>query len=148
MRDIVGNGVPPRREAAIGAEEVAVAGLELDVGAIPDGLPLKGGVEAAGEGLDDFPAGHAEEEGLVGGGEILAVAALEADDGVGSGDELDRPFGVLGGSVPVLGHRLLVLLRQEVLVVVAPETHGLSVVEEVHPASEVVLFRVDGREIG
>lgn len=136
--DVVGHGVAPGREAAVGPEEVAVAGAELDVGALPHGLPLEGGVEAAGEGLDHLAPGHAEEEGLVGGGEVLAVAALEAEDGVGVEDELDGPPGAGGGPVAVLGDGLLVLLRHQVLVVAAPEAHRPGVAEELHARQEAV----------
>ena len=110
MGDIVGYRVSPRRQPTVSPEEVTVAGLELDAVAFSDGLPLDRGIEAPGKGLDDFPAGHSEKEGLVRGGEVLAVAALEADDGFGSGYELDGPSGGFGGSVSVLGHRLFVFL--------------------------------------
>ncbi|PON98542.1 hypothetical protein TorRG33x02_057760 [Trema orientale] len=43
--------------------------------------------------------------------------------------DLDGLSGVLEGSVLVLGHRLLVLLSSEVLVMVALEVHHLCVVE-------------------
>lgn len=144
MGDVVGDRIAPGWKAAICTEEVAVRGAELDVGAIPDGLPLNGGVEAARESLEDLAAGHSEEKGVVGGGEVLAVAALEADDGFGVEDELDGPPGRLGGAVAVLGHGLLVLLRHQVLVVPAPQPHCLGVTEELHPVP--VLVAADQRQ--
>lgn len=65
MRDVMSDGVAPRGKAAVGTEELAVASLELDLIALSDWFPLKGGVEAVREGLEDFMAGHAEEERLV-----------------------------------------------------------------------------------
>lgn len=96
VRNVVGHRVPPRRQAPIGSEEVAVPGPEPDLGAFSDGLPLHRGVEPPGQSLEHFPAGHAEQVGLVGGGEVLGEAALEADDGIGFGYELDGPSGLLG----------------------------------------------------
>ncbi|PON33388.1 hypothetical protein TorRG33x02_354990 [Trema orientale] len=60
------------------------------------------------------------------------AGALEPNNGFGSGHELDGLSGILGGSVLVLGHRLLALLSVEVLVVVSLEVHRLGVVEKVH----------------
>lgn len=100
MGDVVGDGVAPRGHAAVGAEEVAIAGPELDAVALTDGFPLEGRVKApGGKGLDDLAAGHAEEERDVGGGEVLAVAALESKHGVGAVDELDGPAGIAGRAI-------------------------------------------------
>lgn len=128
MRD----GVPPRRQPAVGPQKLAVPRLELNGALVFDRLPLDGAVEAFGERLQHLPAGHPEEEGVVGGGEVLAVAALEADDVVGVGDEFDGPFGGFGGAVAVLGHGLLVFLGRQVLVVGVLQPDGFSLVEELH----------------
>lgn len=134
----MGDGVAPRRNAAVGAEELAVAGPELDPIALTDGFPLDGRVEPSRKGLGHFPAGHAEEVRLVRGGEVAAVAALEADDGLVALEAaavagvLDSPPGVLGGPISILGHRVLVFVGVEVLVVVALQPDGGGVVEEVH----------------
>lgn len=138
MRDVMGHRVSPRWQAPIGPEEVSVAGLEPDLIAVSDWLPLDRGVEAPGQRLEHFAAGHAEQEGLVGGGEVLAEAALESDHGFGSGYDLHSPLGRFGGSVSVLSDRLFVFFGHKVLVVVAAEAHRLCVVKEVHSDSELV----------
>ena len=145
LRNIVGHRVPPRRQSPISPQEVAVAGLELDMVPVSDGLPLERGVDPLGPRLGHLATGHAEQEGMVGGGEVLVVAALEADDGVGVGHELHGPARVLGGSVPVLSHRLLVLVGQQVLIVVATQAHRLGVAEEFHGGAELV--GIDLREL-
>lgn len=134
----MGHRVSPRWQAPIGPEEVSVAGLEPDLIAVSDWLPLDRGVEAPGQRLEHFAAGHAEQEGLVGGGEVLAEAALESDHGFGSGYDLHSPLGRFGGSVSVLSDRLFVFFGHKVLVVVAAEAHRLCVVKEVHSDSELV----------
>lgn len=111
MGDIVSNRVPPRWQSTISPEEVPVAGLELHLSTIPERLPLDGGIEPPRQALNHFAASDAEQERLVGRREILAIAALEADDVVVLRHVLHDPLGVLGGAVPVLAHRLLVLLR-------------------------------------
>ena len=132
--DIVGDGIAPWREAAVGAEEVAVAGLELGLDAVADGLPLDGGVEAGGHGLEDLAAGDAEEEGLVRGGEVAVVAALEAQNRGGPVHDLHRPPGVAGCPVAVLAHVLLVLVRRQIFVVVAPKPDHPRPAEKIHHA--------------
>jgi len=134
----VRDGVSPGRQAPVGAEEVAVASLELDAASVLDGLPLDGGVKPLGEGLEDLVARHAQQEGLVGGGEVFTVTALEAYYVVVFGHVFDHPPRALGGPVAALRDRLFVLLRQQVLVVVAAETHRLGAVEEVHAIFELV----------
>lgn len=134
VRDVMGDGVAPRREAAVGAEEVAVAGLELDLDAVANRLPLDGGVEARGHGLEDLAAGDAEEEGLVGGGEVAAVAALEAQHQGGPVHDLHRPPGVAGRPVAVLAHALLVLFRDQIFVMVAPKPDHPRPAEQIHLA--------------
>lgn len=138
VRDVMGHRVPPRRQPTIGPEEVTVAGLELQVVTFPDWLPLDGGVKPSGQGLQHLPTRHAQQEGLVGCGQVLPAGALQAYDGFGTGHELDGPPGVLGGTVSVLVDGLLVFLGQEVLLVVAAEPHRLGVVEEVHPRPVLV----------
>lgn len=138
VRNIMGHRVPPRRQSPIAPQEVAVPGLELDLVPFSDGLPLERGIEPLGPRLDHLETGHAEQEGTVGGGEVLVVAALEADDGVGVGHELHGPARVLGGSVPVLSHLLLVLLGQQILIMVATQAHRLGIAEEVHAGAELV----------
>lgn len=134
--DIVSDRVPPRRNTAVPSQEIAVARLQPGAGALLDWLPLERRVEARGQSLENFPAGHSEQERVVGGGEILAVAALQPDNGVGigagEGNELDAPSGVLGGSVPILSDGFLVVVGEQVLVVVAPEPDHLGVAEEIH----------------
>lgn len=58
--------------------------------------------------MEDFAAGHAEEVGLIGGGQVLAVAAFETD--YVAVDVLDGPFGGFGGAVAVLGDGFFVFL--------------------------------------
>lgn len=137
--DIMSDGVPPRRKAAIRSEKVAVAGLQLDTTTVPDGFPFHGGVKrGGGKCLEHLAAGHAEEEGVVGGGEVFAVAAFEADDVAVFRDVLDEPAGGLGGAVSVLCDGFFIFLGEEVFVVVAAEAHRLGEVEEVHACSEFV----------
>jgi len=138
VRNIVRDGVSPGRHTPIGAEEVAVASLEPDVASVLDGLPLDGGVEPLREGLEDLVARHAEKEVEVGGGEVLSVTAFQANYVVVFGDVFDDPARALGGAVAALRDGLLVLIREQVLVVVAAETHRLGAVEEVHAISELV----------
>ena len=107
----MGHRVPPRRESPICSEEVSVPGLEPDLLTIHYGFPLDGGVEPPRQSLEHFPAGHAEEVRLVGGSEVLAEAALESDDVVGFGYDLDGPPCPRGRPVSFLGDGLLVLLR-------------------------------------
>lgn len=134
----MGDRVPPRRHSTVGPQEVAVPGLELGLCPFSDGLPFDGGVRPPRLRLGHFATGHAEQEGLVGGGEVLVVAALEADEVLGVRHKLDGPAGVLGGSVSILGDRLLVFLGHEVLVMVATEAHRLRVVKELHSRAELV----------
>lgn len=134
MRD----GVSPGRHAPIGAEEVAVASLEPDAASVLDGLPLDGGVQPLREGLEDLVARHAQEEVDVGGCEVLSVTAFQANYVVVFRDVFDEPACALGGAVAALGDGLLVVLRQQVLVVVAAEADRLGAVEEVHAISELV----------
>lgn len=133
VRDIVGHGVAPRRKTAIGAEVVAIPGLKLELETLTDGFPFDGGVKAAGNSLEDLLAGHTKKERLVGGGEIAAVAADEADDSNrASVAVLHRPTGVGGGAIAVLVDVVFVLLGGKVLVVVAAKPHSLGLVEELH----------------
>lgn len=54
MGGIVGDGVAPWQEAIVGHEEVAVAGPQLDLDAVTNGIPLDGVVEAdIGFGLEE-----------------------------------------------------------------------------------------------
>lgn len=132
MRDIVGHRIPPRGQAPIGPQEVAVPGLELNGAVFPDRLPLDGAVEAVGKRLQHFPAGHSEEKRLIRRRQVLAVAALEADNGVGVFDGFDGPFSGFGGSVSVLGHGFFVFLGDQVFVVGALQADGFGVMEQVH----------------
>jgi len=139
VRGVVSHGVPPRREPRVGAEEVAVPGAEARAAralsaaaAVADGHPLDGGVESVGQGLEHLAAGDAEEEGLVGGGEVAAVAAAEAEHAGGVRDRLHHPPRVRGRRVPVLDHVRLVLVRVQVLVVVAPQPHRPGALEQLH----------------
>lgn len=75
---------------------------------------------------------------MVRGSEILVVRAFQADDVLGSGDELDGPSGVFGGSVSVLSNGILVFLGEEILVVVAAETHRFGVEEQIHSRPVIV----------
>lgn len=103
--------VPPRWHATVGPHKLAKPGLELDGAAsVTHGLPLDGAVEAGGARLQHLPARHAEEKRLVGSRQVLAVAALEADDVVGIVDEFDGPFGGFRRSVAVLDDGFLVFI--------------------------------------
>lgn len=77
LRNVVGDGVLPRRSTAIGAQELASLCSELQLEAFLYGLPLGGRVHfGRGKGLDNLSAGPAEEENFVGGGEVAAIAAF------------------------------------------------------------------------
>lgn len=147
-RNIMSQRIPPRRESSVGSQEVSITRLELNLRPFPDGLPLKRGIKPPGQSLEDLPTSHAEKKRLVRSGEVLTIARLEADYVVGSGDRLDSPSSVLGESVSVLGDRFLIIVSVEVLVVVATETHGLGIVEELHSRSEVIRKRPRRRKTG
>lgn len=66
MRDIMCDRVPPRREAAIGTQVLAVASLELDLIPIPNRLPFNGRVQTSGHGLKNLATSHSDEERVVG----------------------------------------------------------------------------------
>lgn len=133
VRNIMRNGVSPRRKATISPQKLTIPSLELNKRAILDGLPLDGGVKPAGPGLEHLAAGHPQEKGLVGGGEVLSVAALQTNYGGSPRNGLDSPSGALAGSIAVLTDGFLVLLSQQVLVVVTLQTHRFGVVKELHP---------------
>jgi hypothetical protein len=139
VRDVVGDGVPPRREPRVGAEEVAVArpeahgaGVRVAAGVVAHGHPLDGGVEAVGQRLQHLAPRAAQEEGLVGGREVAAVAAAEAEHAGGVRHGLHHPPRVRGRRVPVLDHVHLVLVGVQVLVVVAPQPHRPRALEQLH----------------
>ena len=90
--------------------------------------------------MKHFPAGHSEQERLIAGSQVLAVAAFETDDRVRASArcKLDGPASSFGRSTTVLVNRLLVVVGDKVLVVVAAEADGLGVAEEIHGGSEVV----------
>lgn len=133
MRNVVGDGVPPRRRTAIGAEECASLGFELQVDAVLYGLPLNGRVHfGCGNRLDNLFAGPAEEEGFVGGGQVAAVAALETDNVGLVRDELYHPPCFPGGADAALPDRFFVVVGDKVLVEVASEPDGFGFVEELH----------------
>jgi hypothetical protein len=133
VRDVVGDGVAPGREPGVGAEEVVVPRAEADgAGAVALRHPLDGGVEAVGQRLRDLAARRAEEERLVGGGEVAAVAAAQAQHAGAVRDRLHLPPRVQGRRVPVLRYAGLVLVRVQVLVVVAPQPHCLGALEQLH----------------
>lgn len=123
---------------------------EFDPVPLSDRLPLDRRVEPPGQCLQDLATGDTEQEGLVGRGEVVAIAALEPDENavifiVVGVHTLDGPLGVLRGSFPVLRDGLLVLIGEEVFVVVAPEADRLGPVEEVH--SRAVLVGAVVREL-
>ncbi|CAL4927869.1 unnamed protein product [Urochloa decumbens] len=128
---VVRDGVPPRREPPVGAEEVSIPCLEARLEPVPHGLPLHRRVRARGRRLQHLPPRHAEQEGLVGGGEVAAVAAPEAD-GAAVRHGLDGPPRVRGRAVAVLRDVHLVLVRVQELVVVALEPHHFGPREQLH----------------
>ncbi|URE22526.1 magnesium ion transmembrane transporter [Musa troglodytarum] len=134
--DVVGDGVAPGGEAAVAAEVVAVAGLELDLDALAEGLPLEGRVEAGRQGQADLLAGDAEEEGFVGGGKVAAVAAAETERVGGAVHALHRPPSAARAAVAVLADVFPLLLRHQELVVVAPQPHHLRPGEQLHQQSK------------
>ena len=127
---VVGDGVPPRREPAVSAEEVPRLGPEPRLEAVPYGLPVHGRVGGARRGggrLRHLPPRHPQQERLPGGGEVVPVPAPQADGAprvVRRG--LHGPPRVRRGPVPVLRHVRLVLVRVQELVVVALEPHHLG----------------------
>lgn len=102
MWNIVRDRIPPRRQAAICAQKLAVSRLQLEGAVFSDGLPLDRAVEPRRQRLQHLAARHAEQKRLVGRRQVLSVVALESDYGVGVLDEFDGPFGRFGGSVAVL----------------------------------------------
>lgn len=127
------DGVPPWRRPTVGAQVLAAPRPKLELKAVAYGFPLELEVHAlVGFRLEHFSACHAKEEGVVGGGEVEAVTALEADDVGFVVDEFDCPAGFSGGAVSALAHGLLVVVGDEVLVEVAAELDGLGGVEELH----------------
>lgn len=132
MGEVVGDGVARFEVVMVGAEEGAVVGAELDVGVLPHGLQLEGGVREGRKGLEDLAAGHANEGQLVGGSEVLAVVALEADDRFGVEDELDRPLGTGTEAPAAQVDGLIIVPRDEVLAVAAPEAHRPGIAEKLH----------------
>lgn len=93
VRNIVSDGVSPRRQTTVTAEEVAVTRLELDQSAVSDRLPSERRVEAARIGLEDFSSGCSEEKRFVRRRQVFAVSAFEADEVGGARDRLDGPLG-------------------------------------------------------
>lgn len=93
MRNIVSDGVSPRRQATVTAKEVAITSLELDQSAVPDRLPGERRVETARIGLEDFSSGGYEEKRFVRRRQVFAVSASEADEIVGARDRLHGPLG-------------------------------------------------------
>lgn len=132
VRNIMGDRISPGGHPSVGSEEITVASSELDLVAFFHGFPLDGGVKPPRASLEDFPTGHAQEEGLVGGGEILVEAAPEADDVVGVFDQLHAPSSHLGGTAPALDDGLLVIVGQQVLVVMATKANSLGVLKQLH----------------
>lgn len=65
VRNIVSDGVSPRRQATVTAKEVTVTCLELDQSTVPDGFPSERRVETARIGLQDFSSGGSEEKRFV-----------------------------------------------------------------------------------
>lgn len=129
----MGDGVSPRRRSAVCPEELPEFRPQLHVKPILPRLPLDGAVGCGGGGgLEDLFSGSAEDEGLVGGGEVLAEAALEADDVGFSGDELHRPADVGGGAVAGLADGILVVGGLEVLGEMALEANNFGATEKLH----------------
>lgn len=77
-------------------------------------------------------SGGAENKWVVGGGEVLAEAALEADDMGFSGDEVHRPADVRGGAVAGLADGFFVVVGLEVLAQMALEANSFGAVEKLH----------------
>jgi hypothetical protein len=139
VRGVMGHGIPPWWEPRVGTKEVAVPGAEartmgtLSTAAIvANGHPLDGGVEAVGQGLEHFAASDAKEKGLVGGREVAAVAAAEAEHAGGVRDRLHHPPCVWGCCITVLDHMRFVLICVQVLVMVAPQPNRPGTLEQLH----------------
>ena len=125
--------VSPRWQSPIGSQEVPIPGLELHLTPFSYGFPLDGRVKSSGYSLKDLSTSHAQKKMLIRGGEVFTIAGLEADNGVGSGYGFNSPSGCLGGPISVLGYGLLVILREQVLVMVAAETDCFGFEKEIHP---------------
>lgn len=109
MRNIVGYGVSPRRQTPICAQEVAVAGLELDLKPISNGLPLHRRIQPGRHRLKHLLPSRPQKKMHARGRQILAVAALQADHIV-SLHAFHLPLRSFRRSVPVLAHILFVLV--------------------------------------
>jgi len=137
----MGDGVPPRREAAVGPEVVPVSGLEADQRPHFLGLPLKGRIEPTWQSLEHFATSHTQQKWLVGSRQVLVVAASKANPIV---DELDVPLGVSRRPVSVLSDGLFVFLGDQKLVVVALQADRFGVAEKIHAR----LSRTQNPELG
>ena len=137
MRHIVSDGVPPRRNTAVASQEITVPRFKFHKRAFLDRLPLKRGVQPLRTSLKNLQAGHSEQERLIRGHQVLAVAALEADYRIGILNKLNTPSRILRRSVPTLSNRLLVFVGEQILLVMAPEADDLGVAEEIHVGIEL-----------
>lgn len=104
----------------------------IDLKSVADWLPIKGRINALRRRQGYPVPGHPQEHGLVGGGEVAAMAGFEADDGVAVIGELDGPPSGAGGAIAVLDHVLVVVVGLEVLFMVALQPHRLRVLEQLH----------------
>ena len=115
----MGDRISPRGQPSVGSEEITVASSELHSVALFYRFPLDGGIKPPGASLEDFPTSHAQEEGLVGGGEVLVEAALEPDDVVGVFHQFYRPPSHLGRAAPILDDGFFVVVGQQIFLVMA-----------------------------
>lgn len=102
--------VPPRRQAAICAEELAVARLQADLESFPDRLPFDGGIEPAWQSLEDFLPRHSQKERHVGGRQVFTITALHPQHVGAVFYDLQRPSRVPDRAVAVLADGLFVVL--------------------------------------
>lgn len=131
----MGDGISPRRRPAVCSEEHPGPRPQLNEKPIFPRFPLYGAVVRGCGGrisLDDLFSGGAENEWIFGGGEVLAEAALEADDVGFSVDEVDRPSDVRGGGVSGLANGFLIVGGLEVLAEMALEANGFGAIEKLH----------------
>lgn len=128
------HSISPRRRSTVSSEKVTIPCFKLDLKSIANRLPLKGGVKAAtGSCLKNLAASEAEEKGLVGSREVLAIAALEANKRlIIIINKFYLPSCLPCGAVTVLANALVVVFGEEELVVMAAEADGLGALEEVH----------------
>ncbi|KAL3640150.1 hypothetical protein CASFOL_015118 [Castilleja foliolosa] len=93
MRNIMRDRVPPRRQPAVGPQEITVPSFQSHLHPIAYRLPLHGRVQFPRHALDHFSARHTQQKLIVVGFEVFAVTALQPDHVFDVVHKFDGPFG-------------------------------------------------------